>query len=150
MNSLAGVLKIQGDLAGAETLFRQALTIQRQVLPPAHPSMASGLTGLGAVLTQTDRAEEALPLLREALEIRTTRLVPHHWLTAVTASALGECLTKLEQFDEAEQLLLEAHKTLRHDRGEQHERTLEARERLAALYDDWHQPDKAVAVRDGE
>jgi len=146
MNSLAGVLKIRGDLPGAEALFRQALAIQRRVLPEAHPSMAAGLTGLGAVLTQTDRAAEALPLLREAFDIRRSRLVPGHWLTAVTASALGACLTALGQFDEGEQLLLDAYGNLQVERGQQDERTLAALDRLIALYQAWGKAEKASAL----
>ena len=70
-----------------------------------------------------------------------------HWLIAASESALGACLVAKGQFREAEGLLLLGYEGLRSSLGDTHERTVEARRRLAALYEAWGQPGRAAAFR---
>jgi len=70
-----------------------------------------------------------------------------HWLIAASESALGACLVAGRRFREAEALLLHGYEGLRVSRGDTHERTVEARLRLVALYEAWGRPDRAAAFR---
>jgi tetratricopeptide (TPR) repeat protein len=62
----AVALQEMGDLAGAETAFRQALARE--------PSLASAATGLSEVLCAQSRAADAVDLLRPFINDRTTNL----------------------------------------------------------------------------
>lgn len=93
------------------------------------------------------RAREAEPLLRESLELRQRALPPGHWLIAASEIALGACLVADRRFGEAEALLLRGYEGLRASRGDAHERTIEARSRIIALYEAWGRPDRAAAFR---
>ena len=62
---------------------------------------------------------------------------------------LGACLTAERRYPEAEALLLRAHAGLETSRGRDHERTVETRERLVALYEAWGRPDRAAPWRAG-
>ena len=64
-----------------------------------------------------------------------------HWLIANTESVLGGCLTAQRRYQEAEDLLVPAYARLLADRGEAHERTRDARQRLFALYEAWGRHD---------
>jgi CHAT domain-containing protein/Tfp pilus assembly protein PilF len=69
LNNLAGLLRAQGDFAGARPLYEQALAIRKAVLGDRHPDFASSLNNLATVLElQGDRAA-ARPLLEQALAI---------------------------------------------------------------------------------
>jgi hypothetical protein len=93
------------------------------------------------------RAREAEPLLRNGLELRQRALPSGHWLIAASESALGACLVASRRFREAEGLLLQGYEGLRVSRGDTHERTVEVRSRLVALYEAWGRPDRAAAFR---
>ena len=79
--------------------------------------------------------------------MRRQALPPGHWLIASSESVLGACLTAERRFPEAEALLLQARAGLESSRGHDHERTVEARQRLVALYEAWGRPDRAAAWR---
>jgi len=98
-------------------------------------------------LLDLGRPREAEPLLRESLELRRQSLPPGHWLISSSESMLGACLTAEGRYAEAEALLLRAHAGLESSRGHDHERTIEARRRLVALYEVWGRPDRAAAWR---
>jgi hypothetical protein len=76
-------------------------------------------------------------------------LPPGHWLIAAGESALGTCLVARGRFPEAEGFLLRGCEGLRASLGDTHERTVEARLRLVALYEAWGRPDRAAAFRAG-
>jgi hypothetical protein len=85
--------------------------------------------------------------LREALAIRRKVLPESHWLTANVESQLGECLIAQKRYAEAEPLLTEGYNRLKAGLGEKHPRTIEARQRLAKLYEVWGNPKLAVSFR---
>jgi serine/threonine-protein kinase len=72
--------------------------------------------------------------LREAVALRRAILPPGHWLIANTESLLGECLAARGRHGEAERLLTASYERLLADRGPDHERTRDARVRLAQFY----------------
>jgi hypothetical protein len=102
---------------------------------------------LGLTLTREGKAAEGEPYLREALAIRKKVLPQGDFMIPNTASALGECLTAQKRYAEAEPLLIDGYNELKAKLGDQHKRTIEARQRLAKLYDDWDKPDRALLFR---
>ena len=98
-------------------------------------------------LTREGRAAEGEPYLREALAIRTKAVPLDSFLIPFTESALGECLTAQQRYAEAEPLLTDGYTGLIWKLGEKDVRTVEARQRLAKLYDAWDKPDQALLFR---
>jgi serine/threonine-protein kinase len=136
-----------GDHEGAARLAREVVAMRGKTLPDSHPMVAAALQVLALSLQDLGRANEALPLLRESLTLRRRALPPGHWLLATSESVLGACLTALGRHREAEALLLGSYESLRSSRGEDHERTVEARQRLVSLYEAWGKPAKAAVYR---
>jgi tetratricopeptide (TPR) repeat protein len=68
MNYLAGLQLTLGDAAGAEALFREALTVERELFPK-DTQLALTLGGLSSILVRENKAAEALPLAEEELRI---------------------------------------------------------------------------------
>jgi serine/threonine-protein kinase len=146
--ALAGLLRARGDSEGALRECRQVLALRGRVLPDTHPMVAGTLLTMGLSFMDLGRPREAEPLLRESLELRRRALPPGHWLISSSESALGACLTAERRYREAETLLLRAQASLESSRGHDHERTVEARRRLVALYKAWGQPGRASAYRE--
>jgi tetratricopeptide (TPR) repeat protein len=146
--ALAGLLRRRGDPQGALALCRQVLALRGRTLPEAHPMVAATLQVAGLSLVDLGRAREAEPLLRESLSLRRRALPPGHWLVASSESVLGACLAAERRFAEAEPLLLRSAAALERARGRDHERTVEARARVAALYEEWGRPGRAAAWRE--
>ncbi|MEP6621696.1 MAG: tetratricopeptide repeat protein [bacterium] len=65
LTELADVRTAKGDLVGAETLFRQALDMFKQLGPRDFSERASSLGGLALVLETTGRYQEAVQLLED-------------------------------------------------------------------------------------
>jgi tetratricopeptide (TPR) repeat protein len=138
---------LKGDYARAEDEDRQALPLLRKYLSPEHSYAASTATTLGLALTREGKAVEGEAYLREALAIRKKVLPPGDSMIPYTASALGECLTVQKRYAEAEPLLIDSYNELKSKLGDQEKRTVEARRRVAKLYDDWNKPDQAARFR---
>ena len=62
----------------AEAMFRDALAIMRDVLPPEHPELPTTLGNFGTFLHRIGRFDEAGPLFEEALARREKILPPEH------------------------------------------------------------------------
>jgi tetratricopeptide (TPR) repeat protein len=92
LNSLAILLKDQGDLAGARPLCERALAIYEQVLGPEHPFTATSLNSLAILLEAQGDLAGARPLYERALAIREKVLGPEHPLTATSLNNLAELL----------------------------------------------------------
>jgi tetratricopeptide (TPR) repeat protein len=138
---------LKGDYARAEAQDRTALVLLRKYPGPDQPVHASTEATLGLILTREGKAAEGEPYLREALTIRKKILSPGDFMIPYAASALGECLTVQKRYGEAEPLLLDSYNELKLELGDQNKRTIEARQRLAKLYDDWAKPDQAAQFR---
>jgi tetratricopeptide (TPR) repeat protein len=138
---------LKGDYARAEDEDRQALPLLRKYLSPDHSYAASTAATLGLALTRDGKAVEGEPSLREALAIRKKILPKGDVTISYTTSALGECLTAQKRYAEAEPLLIDSYNELKAKLGDQDKRTMEARQRLAKLYDDWEKPDQAARFR---
>ena len=138
---------MQGSYGKAEEEYRKALEHLQPYFPREHPLTLTTLASLGLSMTRTGKPSEAEAYLREALEIRRKVLPPGDPLIFNAESALGECLTAQGHFAEAEPLLLSGYAGLKTKAGEQAQRTVEARQRLAKLYELWGKHEMAAPYR---
>jgi serine/threonine protein kinase/tetratricopeptide (TPR) repeat protein len=145
--NLALLYFLKGDYARAENEDRKALDLLRKYLGPEQPLTASTAATLGLILTREGKAVEGEPYLREALTIRKKILPPGDSMIPNAASALGECLTVQKRYAEAEPLLTDSYNELKSKLGDQNKRTIDARQRVAKLYDDWNKPEQAAQFR---
>ena len=90
LNNEAEIRRFQGDAAGAERFYRDALRLSAEVLPEGHPWRATYMNQLALLLLEHKRYEEAEPLLVEALGVRTRALGSDHPELADTYIELGE------------------------------------------------------------
>ena len=79
-------------LEEAETLFRQALKISREILGEGHPDYAIRLNNLAGLLVATGRHNEAETLYREALEVFRASLGDDHARTRRIAANYARLL----------------------------------------------------------
>lgn len=131
--SLANLLWLKKDYVGAEREARTAADSAHRALPANHPLTAYTEMVLGQTLTDAGQPVRGEPHLRRALEARRTLLGERHWLVANTVSVLGGCLLAQGRIAEADPLLRQSYATLLADRGQDHDKTRDARLRLRAL-----------------
>jgi tetratricopeptide (TPR) repeat protein len=139
----------RGDEAIARR--REALAVQRRLVPPDSPPLAWPLAQLGFALVKAgtpSAAVEAEPILRECLAIRQNALPDGHaqqWLRFTTMSLLGGALAGQAKFTEAEPLLLDGYNGMKDDPRVPPpgpatggaDRKREALERIVKLYEAW-------------
>ncbi len=89
LNSLAFLLRDQGDLGGARPLLERALAIDEKVLGPEHLSTALSLHNLASLLQDQGDLAEARPLNERALAIYEKALGPEHPDTAASLNNLA-------------------------------------------------------------
>ncbi len=77
LNNYAGLLQDLGELAEAETLYRESLEMKYRLVGQDDLQVARGLSNLGTLLESQGRTEEAATLFHQALEIRRTKLEPN-------------------------------------------------------------------------
>ena len=146
-SQLAFVYFLQGDYVRAEAEGKKALGALRQQLGPEHSITLGNALTVGLSLTRNGKATEGEPYLREVVAVRKKIDPPGDAATAYASSLLGECLTTQKRFDEAEPLLVNSYHELRAKLGDQHKRTIDARQRVAKLYQDWNKPEQAAPFR---
>ncbi|HBL30724.1 MAG TPA: hypothetical protein DD490_28140 [Acidobacteria bacterium] len=122
------------DTAEAERLFRRALVLREELLPPDHPDVASSTIALGVLLANADRCAEAIPFYRRGLASYEKRLGPEHHLVALTLSNLGICFVSLGDFAAAEPALLRSLKIREDVFGPDHAELVPSLWGLARLY----------------
>jgi serine/threonine protein kinase/tetratricopeptide (TPR) repeat protein len=147
--NLAMLIDQQGDDdAEAERLYRDALSIDTELLGADNVNISIDLVNLGSFLVTRQRYAEAEPLLLRALQILEGALGPDAWITANARSLYGAVLTGLQRHGEAEEQLLAAAAVLEAELGAEHERTRRAWERLVTLYEASGRPANAAAFRE--
>ena len=146
LTNLAIALQAQGEIAESETRYRKALEIRQKLLDEHHPDIAVTETSLASLLAATGRFEEAEELARHALETFHVAK-PGHWRIAVADSVLGSCLAEKGRFEEAERLMREGYPTLVAARRECTRYTIEASQRLLAVYEAWGKPERTAKIR---
>lgn len=72
------MLIAKGDVAAAEALLREAVSVKRGVFGDQHPEYAQTLGNLAGTVEAQRRLEEAQALLEECLRIARPRLTDDH------------------------------------------------------------------------
>ncbi len=101
------------SLSQVEDLYRRALAIQEKALGPDHPSVATTLNNLAALLDQQGKYGDSEPLQRRSLEILEKALGPLHPDTAATLTTLAVSLDRQGKLVEAEKTYMRAVETSR-------------------------------------
>lgn len=108
LSSLAIVRFTSGRYADADSLFREALALDRTAFGSEHPLVASMMNNLGLALTAEKKFNEAGRYLRDALALYQKLLGPKHPQVAATSSSLALLLQQQHQYAEAEALQRQA------------------------------------------
>ncbi|NNJ12111.1 tetratricopeptide repeat protein [Chloroflexales bacterium ZM16-3] len=90
--NLGYLLKAQGDLTGARSLYERALAMRERTLGPTHPDTASSLNNLASLLQAQGDLAGARPILERALAMREQALGPTHPDTALSLNNLASLL----------------------------------------------------------
>ncbi len=69
LNYQAQLLHDRGELAKAESLYRESLDMKQRLLPGDHQNVAAGLNDLGSILKERGDSAGAEPFLRAALDM---------------------------------------------------------------------------------
>ena len=102
------MLKLRGDYASAEPLYRRASDIIRKAVGENTPSYATSLNNLAIVYKATGKLDVAETLLRQTREIECRTMGESHPGYATTLSNLASLYTAMGRLDEAEPLYLQA------------------------------------------
>ncbi len=111
---LANMVRLKGEFAKAEPLFRQVVAARRRALGDHSTAVAEGLSGLGECLYLEDKNAEAEPPLREALAIYRQN---GPYFGAEARNYLALLVERKGDFAEAAELLRESVEITKHDYG---------------------------------
>lgn len=126
-------LNDRGRYADAAALARGILAHRGRTLDETHPAVAMSLQTLGISLSHTGDAKAAEQALRESLALRRRSLPPSHWLVASSEGVLGEHYLRAGRPDLADSLLQHSYRVFVEAFGPDHQRSLQAAERLRRL-----------------
>jgi tetratricopeptide (TPR) repeat protein len=121
LNGVAAVLRLNGDLAGAEALLRQSLELNRRTRGEYHANTGTSMHDLGIVAASKGDYAAAESLLRQALVINRRALGDSHPVVAMTLNALSRVLVGQQRYDEAAADLESALEIARPALGDQHQ-----------------------------
>jgi len=146
LHNLGATLEKTGDANGAESAYREAVTIKK-ALGPDKMDVARSLNSLADLLYREGKFSEAEAIARESLGIRE-KSRPDDWVTSSTRSLLGGALLGQKKYSDAEPLLISGYDGLS-ARIQQippagKSRLNEAVQRLAQYYEETGHADKAA------
>ncbi len=108
LNYLAELYYYQGRYEEAEPLYKEAVALDREILPANHPDLATDLNSLALLYKSQGRYEEAEPLYKEVVAIAREALPAMHPDLAVHLNNLAAWYYSQGRYEEAEPLYLEA------------------------------------------
>jgi serine/threonine protein kinase/tetratricopeptide (TPR) repeat protein len=108
LTNLAQVRLISGDAAAAERHAREALTTNELIYQPPHERIGWALVGLGDVLVQQERLDEAEPILARALAMFRAIYGDGQMRDANTLSLIGLMQWRRRDLDAAAQSIRQA------------------------------------------
>jgi serine/threonine protein kinase len=120
LNDLAVNQVRMENYAAAESLHREALTVQRRLLGDEHPEVLITLENLGLVYLRTKRFDETFRLLDEILAMRRKHLGDDHTTVARTLANIGTVKLVVKDYPAAVTSLSEATARLRQTLGAAH------------------------------
>jgi eukaryotic-like serine/threonine-protein kinase len=108
LNELATAHYYLGRLSTADSLYKRALAMDRELYGAVHPLVADDLYSLGLVQHDLGQDSEAEQYYRQALEIDQSWYGKEHPDTALIMAAVGQSLIYQGRYDEAAPVLQEA------------------------------------------
>lgn len=141
INNTGALLYRREMFAEAKPYFTEALEGYRQALGEDHPATLGAIHNMGRVLREIGDLAEAERYGRLAVDKSRKVLSSSHWQTAAYAVSLAKTLAAGGEFAQAEALMLDAHEVFVESLGEDHHRTVEMMEDLAAIYRAWDETD---------
>jgi tetratricopeptide (TPR) repeat protein/CHAT domain-containing protein len=108
MNNLAVLMRAQGKLAEAESLYKEALAIHQQLFKGHHPDVAASLNNLAGLYQARGRLAEAEPLYKEALAMRQQLYKEDHPAIATSLNNLASLYEAQGQIAKAQLLYKDA------------------------------------------
>jgi serine/threonine protein kinase/tetratricopeptide (TPR) repeat protein len=145
---LAKVKKDRGDLAGAESLYRQVLAIQRRLYGEDHPEVAQCRRALALTLIAQAKPDEAKALLRQALASQRKVLPKDHPDIAATLNDLALAYTRTADYAAAEPLYREALASELANHGEDHADTATVLFNLASAVQNLGRLEEAASLHE--
>ncbi len=129
---LGRLAQAEGDLESALELQQAALAVRQATYSRSHRLVRNSAAHTASVLTEMDRAAEAMALLDPVLEASQAsgvgvEDVPFAISQFVLLESYGKALLSLGRPQEAEKLLREAVAVIEHSRGPEYDRTLKGR-----------------------
>ena len=132
-----------GIPSAADSLYAEALAMQRDVLPDQHPHLASTLVRYGWVLIERGQPARAEALIREGEAILARLLPEDHWQIVAARGLMGLCWAQQGRFAEAVPAIETSYTTFRKQFGLSDWRTQSSAQALARLYQAWGKPEQA-------
>jgi hypothetical protein len=150
ISGLAALYQAQKRYAEAEDLWTEVLAVQRRILGAKHPNTLDVMASLGEVEIQQEKYPAAEPLVREALG--NWEASPNSWKRYYGQALVGASLSGQKRYAEAEPLLLSGYLGLLERQSTipagARRVVSEAGLRIAQLYDNWGQTEKAIEWRE--
>ena len=109
-----------GDLAGADSLFREAVAVRRRILGDNHPLVARALENQSFFLLRTGRVDQTIEGLRKVLTIRQRGAGEESAPVGRTWLSLAPVYTKAKRYREAELAFESGLRILRRRLGPKH------------------------------
>jgi len=97
-----------GQYARAEPLFREALAVERSLVPPDHPRLVPTLNNLASAIHYQGRYDEAAALYKEAIAIARRAYGEDHFFIGKFLENLATLYDDQGAYEEAEPLYREA------------------------------------------
>jgi len=132
-NELATAHYYLGHLAMADSLYKQALAIDRQLYGAVHPRIADDFYSLGLVQHDLGNDRQAEQDYRQALGIKQSWYGKEHPDAALMMAAVGQSLVYQGRYDEAAPVLQEALGIQERIFGKVHPQVAEALDVLGVL-----------------
>ncbi|BAY33133.1 TPR repeat-containing protein [Nostoc carneum NIES-2107] len=137
LNNLAGLYREIGRYSEAESLYKRALELRKDILGEHHPAFATSLNNLAGLYKATARYSKAELLYQQALELRKRLLGDNHPDVAASLNNLALLYDQQERYQEAEPLYLQSLEIRKHLLGEHHPSVAIILNNLSLLY--YHQ-----------
>ena len=149
-SDLGLVYHTQGNLAEAESIYRDVLDRARRALGNEHRHTLTAISNLAMLYGQTGKPAEAEPLLREALAHRWRALGDDHSDTLILMNNLAGLLQWQKKLPEAEQLFRQVLAGRRRTLGDDSPETLLSITNLGGIIQEQGKPaDAELLFREG-
>ncbi len=127
--------QLKGDYDKAEPLYKEALTIRKELLGTENKDYANTVNNLANVYISTRRYEEAETLHLEAKAIRAKIVGEQHPDHTSSLNNLGQLYKNTGKLEKSEQFHLEALRLRQEANGKENQAYIQSANNLANLYD---------------